>query len=83
MIPGAKSGRELLMTAPFDGAEIVTVSCVNSKGVKKALENGHRLSENRDLWLPIPQRLAILDNAAALISWAADVLICPKTTPNP
>jgi len=74
MIPGAKSSGKLLVTAPFDGAEIATASCVDSKGVENALENGHRLSENRDLWLSMPKRLEILDKAATLMEQKADML---------
>ena len=74
MIPGADSSGELIVTAPFDGKKIATVSCVDSKGVEKALENGHRLFENRDLWLSIPKRLEILDKAATLMEQQADML---------
>ena len=74
MIPGADSSGELIVTAPFDGKKIATVSCVDSKGVEKALENGHRLFENRDLWLSMPKRLEILDKAATLMEQQADML---------
>lgn len=68
MIPGATTDDgNLVVTAPFDGAEIATVQAADAKAVEKALQNADALFRNRDAWLAPHERVRILEKAAAIM----------------
>lgn len=75
MIPGAAThGKPLEVHAPFDGTHIATCETADSRAADVALETAARLYRDRDRWLPLPQRLAILDKLARLLSERAEML---------
>lgn len=67
MVPGATSDRDVTVWAPWDGAEIATVAVSDLATVETALETASRLFRNRDGWLPVDKRIAILEKAAEIM----------------
>jgi acyl-CoA reductase-like NAD-dependent aldehyde dehydrogenase len=55
----------LRVTAPFDQSLIAEVETCDSTHVDHALEIAHALFRDRDSWLPLHERIAILERAAA------------------
>lgn len=69
MVPGAKSGGEpKSVTAPFDGSVIATVDCAGADAAEHALEVAYGLFRNRDGWLSVATRIAILERTAVLMT---------------
>ena len=58
---------ELVVRSPYDGRELDTVTTANLADVDNALARAHALYRNRDAWLSVPQRLAILNKAATIM----------------
>lgn len=58
--------------SPYDGETIATVDTVDGNAVDMALEEARRLFIDRSSWLPVDQRMAILNRAAALLSDQSD-----------
>ena len=58
---------EIVVTAPFDGAEIGTVPSSNAAQVEAALASAYALYQDRDTWLPKPKRIEILRRAAEIV----------------
>jgi acyl-CoA reductase-like NAD-dependent aldehyde dehydrogenase len=54
-------------TAPYDGAPMARVALANADHVELALTTAHDLYLDRDAWLGVPQRVAILEKAMALM----------------
>ncbi len=54
-------------TAPYDGVPIARVALANADHVELALRTAHNLYLDRDAWLGVPQRVAILEKAMALM----------------
>jgi acyl-CoA reductase-like NAD-dependent aldehyde dehydrogenase len=75
MIPGAPApaGR-LRVTAPWDGRPIAEVATGGPAHAERALATAYALYRDRDAWLPLAERIAILDRAATLLAAAADAL---------
>ncbi len=63
----AKSDDFITATAPYDGAPMARVAVANADHVELALQTAHDLYLDRDAWLGIPQRVAILEKAMALM----------------
>jgi acyl-CoA reductase-like NAD-dependent aldehyde dehydrogenase len=62
MIPGATTkGQPLEVFAPYDGTHIATVETADAAAVEKALSIAYNLYRDHDRWLPLPERLAILE----------------------
>ncbi len=75
MVPGAKADAEpLQVDAPFDGSIIAEVETGGAPVVERALSTAHGLYRDRDAWLPGPQRIEILQRAAALMQERRDEL---------
>ena len=55
------------VTAPFDGSEIGKVQNSNADDIERALAKAHALFQNRDGWIPLPERLDILRRTAEII----------------
>ena len=64
LVPSAKSTGVIDVTAPFDGSPIATVDVVDSEAAEQALATAYGLFRDRDAWLSIPQRIAILQKTA-------------------
>jgi len=66
--------RSASVVAPFDGAEIATVDVAGPRHADDALAAAYALYRNRDAWLPLHERVAILDKLGALMTQHRDVL---------
>ena len=64
---GAKNGH-LEVTAPHDGAVIGAVPLADAAGVEEALATAHARYRDRDGWLPVRTRVAILQRLAELMA---------------
>lgn len=58
---------ELVVRSPYDGRELDTVATSNVEQVNAALATAHALFRDRDAWLSIPERLAILNRTAEIM----------------
>ncbi|WJW76737.1 aldehyde dehydrogenase family protein [Thiohalobacter sp. IOR34] len=75
MVPdaGPASGR-LEVRAPFDGQLIATLDTADAAVVERALARAHGLYQDRDGWLPVAERAAILERTARLMGEQAESL---------
>ena len=62
------------VTNPFDGSHITDIPKQSDADVEKALDNGHRLFNDRDSWLPAYERIAILEKVVEIMSSQVDEL---------
>ncbi|HUP91248.1 MAG TPA: aldehyde dehydrogenase family protein [Solimonas sp.] len=75
MIPGATSKASWLdVVAPFDRQPIGRVHRADAASVEHALATADRLFRSRDAWLPLAERIRILDKAQLLIQARAEPL---------
>ena len=56
------------MTAPYDSAEIATVATCDAEHVDHALGVAHGLYRDRDTWLALHERVAILESTASIMA---------------
>ena len=59
---------ELVVRSPYDGRELDTVATSDTEQVDVALGIAHSLFRDRDAWLSVPDRLAILKKTAEIMS---------------
>ena len=59
---------ELVVRSPYDGRELDTVATSDTEQVDVALGIAHSLFRDRDSWLSVPDRLAILKKTAEIMS---------------
>ncbi len=71
---GRKAIGELDVLAPFDNKLLAKVETSGLDHVDDALTTAHSLFRNRDAWLSVPDRIAILDRTATLMAERADEL---------
>jgi len=64
----------LEVRSPYDEQLLATVAMVNAEGVEQALTHASQLFANRDAWIPIDQRIAILERMIVLLHAKADEL---------
>ena len=75
MIPGAATrGKPLEVVAPFDGQPIAACETADAAAVEQALATAYSLFRNRNRWLPLPERIAILDRLADIMKSRVDDL---------
>ncbi|NNL99864.1 MAG: hypothetical protein HKO62_03870, partial [Gammaproteobacteria bacterium] len=55
------------VTAPFDDAPIAEVAACGPAHAEAALGAAHALYRERDHWLPLHERVAVLERTAALM----------------
>ncbi len=67
MVPGAKTDKETMVWAPFDGAEIANVAVSGADVVEKALDTADRLFRDRDGWLSAEKRIEVLEKTAEIM----------------
>ncbi len=67
-------GRPLVVTNPYDGSEIATCETADLAAANVALSTAHALYKNRDHWIPLPERLAILEKAMEIMRSRAEEL---------
>jgi acyl-CoA reductase-like NAD-dependent aldehyde dehydrogenase len=58
---------ELIVRSPYDGRELDTVTTSGIDQVNDALDTAYALFRDRDSWLSVPERLAILNKAAEIM----------------
>ncbi len=58
---------KLVVRSPYDGRELEQVATSGVEHVEDALAAAHALFRNRDAWLSVPQRLAILGKTAEIM----------------
>ena len=69
MIPGAPQRAGVAtVTAPYDGTAIAEVETGDESHVETALTTAYGLFRNRDGWLGLAQRIAIIEGAAAIMT---------------
>ncbi len=69
MVPGTPdTGREITVTAPWDGSKIATVSAIDSAGVDRALNTAYTIYRDKDAWLAPSKRIEVLEKTAAIMS---------------
>ena len=59
---------KLIVRAPFDGAVISEVDVASTTEVERALQTGHALFRDRRSWLPLNERIGILERTARLMA---------------
>ncbi len=74
MVAGAKSGASYTLETPFDRSAIAEVATADANVIEQALTTAHALYRNRQQWLPLHERIAILDRAASLMQARAEPL---------
>ncbi|WP_235045578.1 aldehyde dehydrogenase family protein [Methylophaga lonarensis] len=62
-IPGITPGKgqQVEVVSPFDQQLLATVETADATAVDTALNTAYALYRDRQGWLPVPQRLAILE----------------------
>lgn len=63
-----------IVTSPFTGEKIGEVPLANEEAVEVALSKAHALYRNRNAWLAVHERVAILEKAVTLLSAKKDEL---------
>jgi acyl-CoA reductase-like NAD-dependent aldehyde dehydrogenase len=75
MIPGATTrGKPLEVVAPFDGRHIAACETADAAAVEQAIATAYALYRNRDRWLPLSDRIAILERFMELMKSRLDSL---------
>jgi len=68
MVPGAQTrGKPLEVHAPYDGSQLGTCETADWAAADKALATAEALYRDRSRWLPLPERLVILENLMNLL----------------
>lgn len=62
------------VTNPFDGSVVAEIEKQTGADVEQALENGHRLFEDRNAWLPAYERITILEKTVEIMSTQVEEL---------
>ncbi len=65
---------QMSVYAPFDGAQIAQIDTCGPAHVEQALAAAQRNYEQRDQWIVLHERIAILERAAALMTQRAEML---------
>ncbi len=75
LVPGVETSAEkLVVSAPYDGAEIATVESADAAVVEQALVNAWQLYRDRKRWLSPARRIEILQNLVRLMTDKIDYL---------
>jgi acyl-CoA reductase-like NAD-dependent aldehyde dehydrogenase len=61
--------------APFDRARIGAAATADADSVQHALKTTYGLYRNRDAWLPLAERIRILEKAQELLRPPAETLV--------
>lgn len=57
----------LAVTAPFDHVLLANVETAGVQQVRQSLETAYRLFRNRDAWLPLAERIGVLERTARIM----------------
>ena len=64
----------LTVTAPYDLSALATLDTAGAPAIELALNHAYATYRNRDAWLPMHERVAILERCAGLLTQRADEL---------
>jgi len=67
-------GKELQVKSPYDDQLLATVATANASAVESALSHASGLFSNRNGWIPMDQRIVILERMIELLKEQADDL---------
>ena len=70
----SKPTGSLAVVNPYDQSLLAHVDTCGSEGVESALKAAYSLFRERDSWLPVSRRIAILDKAVTIMSARAEFL---------
>ena len=68
------TARTLTVTAPYDGSAIAPVPLAGAAEAEDALSTAAALHRDRDQWLALPERLAVLRRATEIMAEEAETL---------
>jgi acyl-CoA reductase-like NAD-dependent aldehyde dehydrogenase len=75
MVPNAPpAGKQVEVRGAFDQQPFATADTGGEAVVEKALSTAYALFRDRDQWLPLPRRIAVLHKTAALMEQRAEEL---------
>ncbi|MDX8412161.1 MAG: aldehyde dehydrogenase family protein [Mariprofundaceae bacterium] len=74
MVPGASASGMLAVHAPFDGSHIADAETIDASGAETALATAYALYRDRSGWLPISERVSILEKTASIMRRQAEDL---------
>jgi acyl-CoA reductase-like NAD-dependent aldehyde dehydrogenase len=75
MIPGGSSGAPaLLVESPYDRSPVALVAAADAGTIERALDTAARLFRDKDAWIPIRERVVVLERAARLMEEEAGEL---------
>ena len=57
----------LSVTAPFDGEEIAQIECSSRRELESWLASARALFRDRDCWIPLSERIGILERTARIV----------------
>lgn len=69
-----RSEHQVEVTSPYDDHVIAAVETAQLEDVNQALDTAHRLYSDRDQWLSVPERIAILERSVALMEARSEIL---------
>lgn len=72
--PQEPTATTLLVEAPYDRRPIGQIALADAAAVEGALVRAHALFRDRDAWLPMPKRIAVLEGAIARMQARAEEL---------
>ena len=68
LVPGSAGAADQLdITSPFDFSKIATADLADEQTIERALQTAAELYRDRKRWLPLSERLAILEKAATIM----------------
>ena len=65
--PEVSAATALSVTAPYDGEEIAQLDCTDHKQLESWLRSAFTLYKDRDAWIPLVERIGILERAARIM----------------
>jgi len=65
--PEVNAATTLSVTAPYDGTEIARIDCADRKQLESWLASACALHNDRDAWIPLAERIGILERAARIM----------------
>lgn len=75
MVPGASAADVVEITSPYDGSVVGSVERIDEEGADRALNNASELFNDRSRWLPVHERVEVLEKTAELMQAQFDELV--------
>ncbi len=74
IVGGGDPAGQIEVRCPFDDSLLATVETIGEELTENALATAYGLYRDRSSWLPVPKRIEILENVAAMMAERADAL---------